>query len=56
MHQSLLPGKNRGLRAIKHMELAKNVTHMDFHGFFADHQFFRDSGIGESIGDETQHF
>ncbi len=41
VHQSLLPGKNCRLCAIKHMQLAENVAYMDFHCFFADHQFFR---------------
>ena len=56
VYQPLLPCKYRRLSTIKHVQLAQNIANMHFDGFFADHQLFRNRGIGEAIRDEAQHF
>ncbi len=56
MDETLLPGEDRGLGAVQHMEFAQNITDVTFDSFFTDNELFSDGSIGEAIGSQAQDF
>ena len=54
-NQPLLPGINRSLCAIHHVELTQDIADMTLDRLFANDQFTGNFGIGESIRDQAQY-
>src|SRR5438270_13245308 len=54
-HKPLLPGKDGGLRAVEHMQLAQDIADMSLDGLLAEHQLLGDDRIGLSFGNQAQH-
>src|SRR5260221_6783887 len=55
VRESLTPGKDRRLRAVRHLQLAQDVVDMALDCALADDQPLGNLGIGQPIGNQAQH-
>src|SRR5579884_461747 len=54
-HKPLLPGKDGGLRAVEHMQLAQDIADVSLDGLLAEHQLLGNGRIGLPFGNQAQH-